>query len=83
MELAKSFKPDVILLDLMLPKKDGFQVLQELKTDPKTKNIKVVVASNLSDDESIKKALKLGADDYYVKCEHSVYEILEKVEKAK
>jgi two-component system alkaline phosphatase synthesis response regulator PhoP len=79
---AQSFMPDVILLDIMLPKKDGIQVLQELKADPKTKNIVVIMSSNLSSDESIKKSLSLGAADYFVKSQHSVFEILEKVEKA-
>lgn len=79
--LAKSFLPELILLDLVLPKKDGMTVLEELKADPILKNIVVVVSSNLSNDENIKKALTLGAADYFVKAQHPIYEIIEKVQK--
>jgi len=78
---AKSFLPDVILLDLVMPKKDGMTVLKELKADEKVKNIPVIVLSNLGGDESIKQAMSLGAVDYFVKSQHPVYEIIEKVQK--
>ncbi len=71
----KNWKPDVILLDLMLPKKDGFEVLKGIEGD----NVPVIITSNLGDDESIKKGLKLGAVDYFVKSEHPVNEIIDKV----
>jgi len=75
----KSFRPDVVVLDLILPKKDGFEVLQELKTDPKLKSIPVLVLSNLGQDEEIKRALTLGADDYLVKTQHPLKEVVEKI----
>lgn len=81
LKLAKSFRPDIILLDLLLPKKSGLDVLQELKADSDLKIIPVVVISNLADDESIKRALTLGAVDYFVKTQHSIYEVVEKVQK--
>jgi DNA-binding response OmpR family regulator len=81
LKMAKSFLPDIILLDLILPKKDGMIVLAELKADPNLKKIPVVVLSNLSGDENIKKALSLGAVDYFVKTQHSIYEVMEKVQK--
>jgi DNA-binding response OmpR family regulator len=81
LKLTKSFLPEMILLDLLLPKKDGMSVLTELKADPNLKDIPVIVLSNLSDDENIKKALSLGAVDYFVKSQHPVYEIIEKVQK--
>lgn len=81
MGLAKSFEPDIILLDIILPKEDGLQALAELKADPVLKEIPVIMLSNLSEAESIKKALKLGAVDYFVKTQYSLYEIIEKVEK--
>ena len=77
--LIKSFRPDIILLDLLLPKKDGFQILEELKDDPELKHIPVIVLSNLGEDEEIKRALSLGAKDYYVKVQHPIKEIVEKV----
>lgn len=80
--LAESFRPDMILLDLILPKKDGLAVLAELKANPKLKTMPVIVLSNLSGDESIKKALSLGAEDYYVKTQHPISEIVEKVEES-
>ncbi len=79
-KMAKSFLPEIVLLDLILPKKDGMDVLKELKADDKLKDIPVIVLSNLSGDENIKKALSLGAVDYYVKSQHPVYEIIEKVQ---
>lgn len=80
MAMAKSFMPDIILLDLLLPKKDGMTVLAELKADPNLKKIPVVVLSNLEGDENIKKALSLGAENYFVKTQHSIYELIEKVQ---
>ena len=81
LKLAKSFFPDIILLDLVLPKKDGMTVVAELKADENLKKIPVVVSSNLGGDENIKQALSLGAIDYFVKVQHPIYEIIEKVKK--
>lgn len=77
--MAKDFKPDAIVLDLLLPKKDGFEVLDELKLDDTLKMIPVIVVSNLGLDTDIKRALSLGAADYYVKSEHPINAIVEKV----
>ena len=79
MSLAKKNNPDLILLDLILPKKSGFEVLGELKADPELKMIPVIVLSNLGQDEEIKNALSLGAVDYLVKTEHPINEVVEKV----
>src|SRR3989344_3964847 len=65
--VTKTFKPDLILLDLLLPKKSGFDVLRALRSDLDLKTLKVVVLSNLSDDQQVKEALSLGARDYFVK----------------
>jgi DNA-binding response OmpR family regulator len=81
LKLSKSFHPDIILLDIFLPKKNGLDVLAALKADALLKNIPVIMITNLSDDESIKKAFALGAVDYFVKTQHSIYEIIEKVKK--
>ena len=77
--LAKKEKPDLILLDLILPKKDGFEVLAELKNDSETINIPVIVLTNLSQPQDIEKALSLGAISYLVKANYSLLEILEKI----
>lgn len=76
---AKSFMPTIIVLDLVLPKKSGFEVLKAVKDDPETAMIPVIVVSNLGEDSDIKKALSLGAKDYFVKSQHPINEIIEKV----
>ncbi|MBI4094236.1 MAG: response regulator [Candidatus Liptonbacteria bacterium] len=72
-------KPSLILLDLLLPKRDGFWVLGELKKNPEWALIPVVVLSNLGGDNDIKRALQLGARDYFVKSQHPIGEVVEKV----
>ena len=78
---ARSFHPDLIILDLILPKKDGFEVLGELKSDVLLKHVPVVVLSNLGQDEEIKRAFSLGAVDYMVKTQHPINEVVEKIKK--
>lgn len=78
-DMAKSKNPDIILLDLVLPKRSGFEVLDMLKKDDELKNIPVIVLSNLAEDENLKKALAQGAEDYFVKAEHPINEVVEKV----
>jgi DNA-binding response OmpR family regulator len=82
LRLAKSQKPDLILLDLILPKKDGFEVLKELKEDEATKGIPVIVLTNLEDIESVEKAIELGATTYLVKAQYTLEEVIQKVKKA-
>lgn len=77
--LIQEVNPKLIILDLLLPKKDGFEILKELKTNSNLKNIPVVILSNLGQDEEIKKALTLGALDYFVKTQHPIKEVVEKV----
>ena len=72
-------RPNIILLDLLMPKKDGFYVLEEVKKNPEWKLIPVLVLSNLGGDAEIKRALEMGADDYFVKSQHPIKEVIEKV----
>jgi len=81
MEKMIEKKPDLVLLDLLLPKKDGFAVMHDMKLDETLKNIPVVIISNLGQDEEIKRGLALGAIDYFVKSQHPLKEIVEKVRK--
>lgn len=76
---ALSFKPDLILLDIMMPKLDGFDVIDILRNTPDTVNIRVVVLSALSQQEDIEKAKALGADDYLVKSQVVLADIVERV----
>lgn len=79
LEILKLEKPDVILLDLILPGIDGFEVLKQIKGDILLKNIFVIVISNLGDDDAIKRAFNLGADDYFVKAQYPIKSIIEKL----
>lgn len=75
-KMAREKKPDLILLDLIMPIKDGFETLQELKSDENLKDVKVVVLSNLGQEEDMKRAKELGALDYIIKADVSFREIL-------
>ncbi len=78
-ELIKQVKPDIILLDIIMPKLDGFAVLKMLKDDAELKNIPVILLTNLGQDEDIKKGKELGAVDYFVKANHTPAEVVNKV----
>lgn len=79
LDMAKQLMPDVILLDILIPKIDGFSVLQQLKANKELEKIPVIVASNLGQKQDIEKGMQLGAIDYIVKSESSVTEILNKL----
>src|SRR3989344_3099294 len=81
LRLAKQIKPDLILLDLILPKLHGFDVLKKLKEIPDTKEIPVIVLTNLERAEDIEKALEFGATTYLVKENYSLDEVMEKIKK--
>ncbi len=78
-ESLKKQIPGLILLDLMMPGTDGFQLLQEIKADAKTKDIPVIVLSNLGEKEHIERAMALGAADYMVKAHFVLDEIVARV----
>lgn len=79
MSLALSFKPDLILLDIMMPKVSGFDVIDILRNTPDTAGIKIVVLSALGQQEDIDKAKSLGADDYLIKSQVVLSDIVERV----
>lgn len=74
-------KPDVILLDLMLPKKDGFGVLEDIKKIPELARIPVIVLSNLGQKTDQDRALAMGANEYLVKVDYPIQEIIDRVKK--
>ena len=78
---AKSFLPDLILLDLMLPKKDGMTVLKELRQESATAEIPVMILSQLSDTDKISEGVALGVVGYLVKVDFSLAEVVAKVKK--
>lgn len=79
LKLAKSEKPDFILLDIIMPKMDGFSVLKSLKEDMETKNIPVVLLTNLGQEEDIDRGKKLGAVGYLVKANITPAEVVAEV----
>lgn len=81
-ELAKKKSPDIILLDILLPKMDGFTVLQKLKEDSSTADIPVILLTNLGQKDDVDKGLQLGAVDYLIKAHFKPAETVEKVRAA-
>lgn len=79
LRLAKESKPDLILLDIILPKLDGFEVLKELKKDEQTKDIPIIILTNLEASTDVEKALSLGATTYLVKANYELEEVVAKV----
>ena len=77
--MSLSEKPDLILLDIILPKKDGHEVLKAIKENEKTKHVPVVLLTNLDGISDVEKALALGATTYLVKADYKLEEVTEKV----
>tara|TARA_B100001964_G_scaffold92867_1_gene104250 strand:+ start:67 stop:447 length:381 start_codon:yes stop_codon:yes gene_type:complete len=72
-------QPDLVLLDILLPKMDGFTVLQHMKEDAELKNIPVILLTNLGQKDDVEKGLKLGAADYLIKAHFKPSETVDKV----
>ena len=81
LKLAKKNKPDLIILDLILPKVPGFEVLKNIKAESDIKDVPVIVLTNVEGIEEIDKAIKLGAISYLVKAQYSLKELVEKIKK--
>ncbi len=77
----KEKKPDLILLDIVLTKMDGFELLQLLRKDDSTKEISVIILTNLGQKEEVEKGLKLGANDYIIKAHFTPTEVVAKAKK--
>ncbi|MDP3971166.1 MAG: response regulator [bacterium] len=80
-KILRKEKPDLVLLDILLPVMDGFMFLKKIKKDASIKNIPVIILSNLGQDSDIAKGLELGAVDYCIKNSTSIDELLEKIKK--
>lgn len=72
-------KPDLVVLDLLLPDQDGFETLRQIRRSPGGPAIKVIILSNIAEGQNIEEAKRLGAIDYLVKANLSLADILEKV----
>ncbi|EKD78395.1 MAG: Two component transcriptional regulator, winged helix family [uncultured bacterium] len=76
---AEEFKPEIVLLDIMLPGMDGFEVLEKLKASPELKKIPVIILSNFGQESKVERGLQLGAVDYLVKANFTTGEIVAKI----
>jgi len=74
-------KPDLLLLDIVLPTIDGWQILEEVRRDDGLKDLKVVILSNLTQKEEVEKGLKLGANKYLIKAHYTPSEVVEEIKK--
>ena len=77
----KENKPDLILLDIIMPKMDGFEVMEEKNKDPELRNIPVVIVSNSGQPVELDRAKELGAKDWLIKTEFDPQEVIEKIKK--
>lgn len=78
---AISFKPDLVLLDVMMPKVSGFDVLDILRNTPETANLKIIMLTALSQDSDKKRAEALGVDDYLVKSQVVITDVIQRIKK--
>lgn len=81
LDVVKKFHPDIIMLDLIIPGIDGFAVLKQLKADTETKNIPVAVLSNLEEVGDVKSVKALGAEEYFIKANTEMKQIVEYAKK--
>lgn len=72
-------KPDLIMMDLIMPVMDGFDAIKLLKQDERTKNIPIIILSNLGQRDEVEKGLTLGAADYFVKIHYTPSDLIEKI----
>ncbi len=76
LDTLKTFKPDLILLDLILPKKSGFEVMEGIRQDPQLQNAPIIIISNLGQPEDIQKGQDLGAIEYFIKAKTSIDDLV-------
>jgi len=78
-KIKNGLNPDMILVDLVMPNMDGFEFLREIKNKGIAKNSKLIILTNLGQEDDIKKGLALGADDYVIKAHFTPSEVIKKV----
>ncbi len=76
LDALKDYKPDLILLDLILPKKSGFEVMEGIRQDPQLSNSPIIIISNLGQPEDIQKGQELGAVEYFIKAKTSIDDLI-------
>lgn len=78
-QMASDIMPDVILLDIIIPKKDGYEVIKEVRAEEKTKSVPIILLTNLGSLQDVEKALELGATTYLVKADYTLEEVVAKI----
>lgn len=79
--LSQDPLPDLVLLDIVLPKKDGFEILEGLRQEDRTKNLPIILLTNLGQKPDVERGIKLGADDYIIKAHFTPSEVVDKIKK--
>lgn len=79
LQKMKDVKPDLLLLDLVMPNKNGFEVMEEARKDPTLKKIPIIIVSNLGQEADVKRGMELGAVDYLVKADYSLQQVVDLV----
>lgn len=78
MKVLKKWTPSAVILDILMPNKNGYEVLKEIKSDPNLKGMPVLIASNLNQEDDILKGIKLSAAEFYIKSDMSLKELVKK-----
>jgi len=81
LKMAIEEEPVLVLLDILLPNMSGWEVLEKIKSDPRTNKIPVLFLTNLGEKEDVERGLKMGANDYIIKAHFTPNEIIEKIDK--
>lgn len=81
LQMIRKYEPDLILLDIILPKLNGFDLMKQLKRNTKLSQIPIILLTNLSQKEDVQTGLDLGAKDYLIKAHYMPSEVLEKIKK--
>ncbi|MDP3997549.1 MAG: response regulator [bacterium] len=79
--LQKDPLPDLVLLDIVLPKKDGFEILESARKEERTKNLPIILLTNLGQKPDVERGVQLGADDYIIKAHYTPTEVVAKITK--
>jgi len=77
----KEKKPDLVILDIVLPQVDGWEILRRIKAEPESKDLKIIILSNLGQKEEVEKGIKLGATKYLVKAHYTPTQVIKEIEK--
>ena len=76
---VKEKEPDLVILDIVLPQLDGWEILRQIKSDPKLKNIKIIILSNLGQKEEVERGVELGAVKYLIKAHYTPSQVVEEI----